>query len=204
MKRLFTYFSFLILLISIRPLKAQSSKNNTGNWRYTASFELMTPPISSLIQTNNTGYGLNLKTEYYLNKNVATALLAGFDYFPGSRYSYYPDDPNTPGYGKIYKRGVPFRIIPLMAGIHYYPAKWFYLSGSAGLTMGGSKGGFKVTVGYEPEMGFLIPVKRSYLNIGLRFLYTNLRVEDAYSGMGGVINGSDFAQAMGISLGWKF
>lgn len=207
MKRLFIYFPFLILCASTSSIKAQSLKNNSDKWRYTASVELMAPPISTLNESNNMGYGLNLEAEYFLNKTISVTLMTGYDYFPGSNYSYSQPDINIPPrITKVEDKGIPFLIMPMMVGMHYYPDKWFYISGSAGLALGGSGGGFKATVGYEPEIGFLIPVKNSFIDIGLKFLYSNLNTKATKFVIGGDIleTDYDFAQAMGISLGWKF
>lgn len=207
MKQVCSCLVCLILIIQAKVTNAQSSKNNTGSWRYTASIELMTPPISTLHQTNKAGYGSNLETEYFLNQEIAASMIIGFDYFPGSNYSYSQPDINIhPRITKVKDKGIPFLIIPIMVGMHYYPEKWFYISGSAGLALGGSGGEFKATVGYEPEIGFLIPIKKSFINIGLKFLYSNLNTNATKFVIGGDIleTDYDFAQAIGISLGWKF
>lgn len=197
-----------MLVISFQTLNAQSITNNKRKWEYTVSAEWMTPATHNLYRTNNMGFGLSAIGEHYIYSKTSVSLLIGYNHFPGSRYSHLYESPYIyPAFAVAvmwHFKGVPFEIIPLMAGFNYYPMKWLCLSAYAGTVMGGSKNDFKINWGYEPNIGFLIPFKTSFIKIGIKALYTNLKVQDTYFTKNNVYGRTDFAQTMGISLGWKF
>lgn len=201
MKQLHLLLIPLLLIITMQSSIAQSKNNEYNKWQYTLAGALMMSPFASLDQTNF-GFGLSGKAAYYLREKISATLMTGYDYFPGKAYSFSLD---MPPFSKIKKKGIPFGIIPFMAGINYSPVHWFYLSGCAGMVMGGSKDDFKTSIGYEPAIGFLIPCGKNEVDIGLNYLYTNLTASDALPAMGGVnTNHKDFAQAAGIAIGYTF
>lgn len=148
------------------------------------------------------GIGASGKAEYFVFKKASLFFEASYNYFPGTSYAYRIIEP--PFNQKITKRGIPFTLIPLLPGLSYYVSTRLYISWGAGLALGGSRGNTRAKFGFQPAVGFLFPLKKASLNIGIKYLSTSLKVKDAHSRQGGVLRGPDMARALLLSAGLTF
>lgn len=198
MKKL--YISLLLTFTSFTSLTAQVKKD-PSKWEFTTTAHFILP-AGGLSQTHHFGIGASGKAEYFVFKKASLFLEASYNYFPGASYAYRIIEP--PFNQKITKRGIPFTLIPLLSGFNYYFSNRLYISCGAGLALGGSMGNTQAKFGFQPAIGFLFPLKKATLNIGINYLSTSLKVKDAHSRQGGVLRGPDMARALLLSAGLTF
>lgn len=127
-KRLFVISLSLIMFLSTKSVRAQSRDSNWMKWKYTGAADFLTPGFSHQQRGNKLGIGITGRAEYFFRKNVSVSLTAGYDYFPGNKYTFYwLDDLIYPPFNyppeKISAKGVPFTLMPVMAGINQLPLK---------------------------------------------------------------------------------
>lgn len=79
--------------------------------------------------------GGELQGEYKFNPQVSATVMGGYTYFSGKN--------NVDGSG----------IIPIMAGLRYYPSSQFFLGGRLGVGVG-TEDDSESSFGFEPQIGY--------------------------------------------------
>ncbi|MEJ8843693.1 outer membrane beta-barrel protein [Lacibacter sp. H375] len=157
MKQLFTITTAIAIIIFSASVNAQSKKTSAKGVRWSIGAEAGVP-----VGKFNTPVQWNLGGSIQADFNVAKRVLfitanTGFNNF-------------------FTESGVKgdVQMIPVKAGLKYFPAKNFYIQGEAGVSFLTSKdknqADRSASFVYAPQLGYLIPLgKRNYLDAGIRF-----------------------------------
>jgi Lipid A 3-O-deacylase (PagL) len=157
MKQLFTISAVIAMMIFSSSVNAQSKKTNAKGLRWSIGADAGVP-----VGKFNTPAQWNLGGSIQADFNVAKRVLF--------------ITANT-GYNNFFTvSGIKgdVQMIPVKAGLKYFPAKNFYIQGEAGVSFLTSKdknqADKSASFVYAPQLGYLIPLgKRNYLDAGVRF-----------------------------------
>ncbi len=151
------FFLILICLLACVRSNAQYKKADTE-----IGLNFSKPSYFKGAETSNAiGFGLDVKREWNFTSRFSFTADAGFNYFQGD-YTYYkfmgsPKD-------TVIKN---FSIVPVLAGLKYYFAGNFYLSGEAGIVIKASRNA-GTRLALVPSAGWMLPLGNSKIDLGIR------------------------------------
>jgi len=121
---------------------AQSkSKSSGGDFTFAGGLNLALP-VGDFNLTHNFGIGVQLQGEYKFSENLSGVATTGYTNFFGKDYG---------GGFKAANVG----LIPILAGIRYYPAETFFFGGQIGYGIfTGGGGGAPKGFDYKPQIGY--------------------------------------------------
>lgn len=122
-----------------------------------------TLPVGSLHDGYNWSIGGSIQADFPVIKDqLFVTVNAGYS-------NYFAKDSNQPGVDKK-----DLQLIPVKAGLKYFPVHNFYLQGEAGASFIANKNDVgadkSAAFVYAPQVGYLIPLGgKNYLDAGVRF-----------------------------------
>ncbi len=166
-------FGCALALFAFTSASAQSSGSGTdrAGFKVGAGLNVLFPVSNG--ELYSVGAGVDLLGQYYVSENVA--ITADLGYTSLMVKSKYKDIGFKSSYG----------IIPIRAGVRFFPSEQFYLGGKVGVGIGTGEGSTTLTA-YSFGAGYMLSSK---LDIGLNY--------DGYSKNGSM-------GWLGLRLGYTF
>jgi hypothetical protein len=131
--------AFSIAAISFGSANAQDA----GTGFHFAGGLRVALPIGDFADVSGFGIGAELQGENMFSETFSGLASVGYTNYSGKDYE-------VPGYGTV--EGSSMGMIPIMAGVRFYPSTSFFVGAKAGVSIGTASGaGSNFT--YEPQIG---------------------------------------------------
>jgi long-subunit fatty acid transport protein len=190
MKKL-VLFIVVVVLCSCAISNAQTKTDIRTGFRLGAGADYVLP-TGDFGNIFNHGYGASLQLQTPVRNNVNFTLSAGYLELKGKN--------------ALFEQGIVTQVddiglVPLKAGVKYYPVDYFYLGGDLGVTLG-VKNFNETTVFYVPNFGVEFPVSgKSSLDLNVRYERGISNRPFDRSGEAGFFTTPKF---VGLRLGYNF
>ncbi|PWG80317.1 outer membrane beta-barrel protein [Pararcticibacter amylolyticus] len=141
-------------------------------------------PVGNLSDSHDWSFGGSLQVDYPVAKDLFATLNAGYN--------------NIFGKSEAGIDVTDLQLIPVKAGLKYFPTKMFYVQAEAGAAFLANKSDFvsgkSASFVYAPQVGVQLPFSdKSFLDAGIRF-----------EGNTKFVEGGDAANFFGLRLAYSF
>lgn len=131
----------ILVLASVFALGAAKAQDNAG-FHFAGGVRLAMP-IGTFGDSQGFGFGAELQGEYGFAESVTGVISAGYTNFTAKDYTF----------AGMTIPGASFGVIPVMAGVRFYPSTQFFVGAKAGVAIGTATGS-GANFSYEPQVGY--------------------------------------------------